>query len=95
MRYLRTRRGFREFLRRNLRHARAEKLVLASDTLEMLPRSGASNPRICVKAGVDQPAPMAERSPVLASGDWLRRRAESARRLGRPLLSHHRESNIA
>ena len=65
MRYLRTRRGFRDFVRRNVRYGRAENLVFASDTLELLPGSGAFNPRIRAKAGVDRPAPMAERGEVL------------------------------
>ena len=65
MRYLRTRRGFRDFVRRNVRYARAENLVFASEALELLPGSGAFNPRIRAKAGVDRPAPMAERGPVL------------------------------
>ena len=51
MRYLRTRRGFRDFVRRNVRYGRAENLVFASDTLELLPGSGAFNPRIRAKAG--------------------------------------------
>ena len=59
MRYLRTRRGFRDFVRRNVRYARAENLVFASDALELLPGSGAFTPRIRAKAGVARPAPMA------------------------------------
>ena len=79
MRYLRTRRGFRDFVRRNVRYGRAENLVLASDTLEMLPGSGAFNPRIRAKAGVDRPAPDAERGPVLAYASKAKGPDESAR----------------
>ena len=57
MRYLRTRRGFRDFVRRNVSYGRAENLVFASDALELLPGSGAFNPRIRAKAGVARPAP--------------------------------------
>ena len=76
MRYLRTRRGFRDFVRRNVRYARAENLVFASDALELLPGSGAFNPRIRAKAGV---APDAERGPVLVPGVAPKRADESAR----------------
>ena len=79
MRYLRTRRGFRDFVRRNVRYARAENLVFASDALELLPGSGAFNPRIRAKAGVDRPAPDAERGPVLAYASKAKGPDESAR----------------
>ena len=79
MRYLRTRRGFRDFVRRNVRYGRAENLVFASDTLELLPGSGAFNPRIRARAGVDRPAPMAERGPVLAYASKAKGPDESAR----------------
>ena len=77
MRYLRTRRGFRDFVRRNVRYGRAENLVFASDTLELLPGSGAFNPRIRAKAGADRPAPMAERGPVLAYDSKAKKESEA------------------
>ena len=73
------RRGFRDFVRRNVRYGRAENLVFASDTLELLPGSGAFNPRIRAKAGVDRPAPDAEQGPVLAYASKAKKPDESAR----------------
>ena len=80
MRYLRTRRGFRDFVRRNVKYGRAENLVLASDALEMLPGSGAFNPRIRAKAGVaPAAAPAAAPDAVVAPGVVPKRPDESAR----------------
>ena len=91
MRYLRTRRGFRDFVRRNVRYGRAENLVFASDTLELLPGSGAFNPRIRAKADVAPvppapvpPAPVPP-APVAARGLVLARPAPMAARGHAPM----------